>query len=250
MQSTTSTALPSRLSLLPSTLVSTSAPNSHGTSTLISQRKHLRPSTSSEETSQAAQSMSNVKKHLWDLSWSTHHQYGTTASNATSTKSTRFSGMLHVSPVVITDGHLGCQPCCRSCSGIHSNKDELASWSWCCTESETVSSPYPLQLTLNQFLSAQEGSKQDMCRFSAIQPHMVRPSFMHAMLRSVTQCIMMCCEYFAHSQKQAYIICWMSVTKLSRDVGREIESAAADDNSQLCWVTAIIYWHFEPSLCF
>jgi len=45
---------------------------------------------------------------------------------------------------------------------------------------------------------------------------------------------MMCCEYFAHSQKQAYIICWMSVTKLSRDVGREIESAAADDNSQLC----------------
>ena len=49
-------ALPSKLSLLPSTLVSTSAANSHGTIALIShQRKHLRPSTSSKEISRAAQ---------------------------------------------------------------------------------------------------------------------------------------------------------------------------------------------------
>ena len=36
-----------------------------------------------------------------------------------------------------------------------------------------ISSPYPLQLTLNQFLSAPEGLKQDVCRFSAIQAHTV-----------------------------------------------------------------------------
>jgi len=40
----------------------------------------------------------------------------------------------------------GWQPCCRSCSWIHSNNDELAAGSWCCTESEMVSSPYPQQL--------------------------------------------------------------------------------------------------------
>jgi len=48
---------------------------------LISQqRKHLRPPSSSEENSRAARpiSISSVTKHLWDLSWSTHHQYGTT----------------------------------------------------------------------------------------------------------------------------------------------------------------------------
>jgi len=58
--------LPSRLSPLLSTLVSTSAANSHGTNTLIpQQRKHLRPSTSSEEISRAAQSISvsSVTKH-------------------------------------------------------------------------------------------------------------------------------------------------------------------------------------------
>ena len=64
-----------------------------------------------------------------------------------------------------------CQPCCRICSGIHSNNDELVAGSWCCTESEMASSPYPLQLTLNQFPSAPEGSKRDMCRFSATQAH-------------------------------------------------------------------------------
>ena len=40
-----------------------------------------------------------------------------------------------------------------------------------------VSSPYLLQPILNQFPSAPEGSKRDMCRFSAIQAHTVRPSF-------------------------------------------------------------------------
>jgi len=104
-------SLPSRLSLLPSILVgqSTSAANSRGTNALISQaqRKHLRPSTSSEEISRAAQpiSVSSVAKHLWDLSQNMHHQYGTTVSNTTLIKSSRFSGTLHVSPVVITDGH-------------------------------------------------------------------------------------------------------------------------------------------------
>jgi len=62
-----------------------------------------------------------------------------------------------------------CQPCCRSCSWIHSNNNELAAGSWCCTESEMVSSPYLLQPTLNQFPSAPEDLKRDMCRFSAIQ---------------------------------------------------------------------------------
>ena len=68
---------------------------------------------------------------------------------------------------VITDGYPVWQPCCRSCIGIHSNNDELAAWSWCCTESGTttttttttteskmVLSSYPLQVTLNQFPSA------------------------------------------------------------------------------------------------
>ena len=96
-------------------------------------------------------------------------------SNATSTKLNRFSRTLHVSPIVIADRRLACQPCCRSCHWIHSNNDELAAGSWCCTESEMVSLPYPLQLTLNQFPSAPEGSKQDVCRFSAIQAHTVRP---------------------------------------------------------------------------
>jgi len=40
-----------------------------------------------------------------------------------------------------------------------------------------VLSPYLLQPTLNQFPSAPEGSKQDMCRFGVIQAHTVRPSF-------------------------------------------------------------------------
>jgi len=40
-----------------------------------------------------------------------------------------------------------------------------------------VSSPYLLQPTWNQFPSAPEGLKQDMCRFSVIQAHTVRPSF-------------------------------------------------------------------------
>jgi len=40
-----------------------------------------------------------------------------------------------------------------------------------------VLSPYLLQLTLNQFPSAPEGLKQDMCRFSATQAHIIRPSF-------------------------------------------------------------------------
>jgi len=59
-----------------------------------------RPSTSSEEISWAAQpiSVSSVTKHLWDLSWNMHHQYGTTVSDATSIKSNRFSAMLHISP--------------------------------------------------------------------------------------------------------------------------------------------------------
>ena len=43
------------------------------------------------------------------------------------------------------------------------------------TGSEMVSSPYPLQLTLNQFPPAPEGSRRDMCRFSAIQAYRVRP---------------------------------------------------------------------------
>jgi len=107
-------------------------------------------------------SVSSVTKHLWDLSWSMLPQYGTTVSKATSTKSNRFSGTLHVSPVVITDGYLLWQPCCGRCSGIHFSNDELAAGSWCCTESEMVSSPYLLQPTLNQFPSAPEGSKRDV----------------------------------------------------------------------------------------
>ena len=38
-----------------------------------------------------------------------------------------------------------------------------------------VSSPYLLQPTWNQFPSAPEGLKQDMCRFSVIQAHTARP---------------------------------------------------------------------------
>jgi len=80
-------------------------------------------------------------------------------SNA-STKSNRFSATLHVSPVVINDGHLVCQPCCRNCNGIHSNNDELAAESWCRTETEMVSLPYPLQPSTDQFPSAPEGWKR------------------------------------------------------------------------------------------
>jgi len=40
-----------------------------------------------------------------------------------------------------------------------------------CRQIEMVLSPYLLQPTLNQFPPAPEGSKQDMCRFSAIQAH-------------------------------------------------------------------------------
>jgi len=50
----------------------------------------------------------------------------------------------------------------------------MGSW---CTESEMVSWTYPLQLTLDQFPSETEGSERDMCRFSAIHAHTVRPSF-------------------------------------------------------------------------
>ena len=39
-------------------------------------------------------------------------------SNATSTKSNRFSGTLHVSPVVITDRHLMCQRCAGAVVGF------------------------------------------------------------------------------------------------------------------------------------
>jgi len=39
-------------------------------------------------------------------------------SNATSTKSNQFSGTLHVSPVVITDRHLMCQPCAGAVVGF------------------------------------------------------------------------------------------------------------------------------------
>jgi len=117
-----------------------------------------------------------VLQNTWDLSWNTHHQYGSTVSDATSIKSNQFSGTLHILPVVITDGHLVWQPCCRSCSGIHSNNNELTAGSWCCTESELVSSPYLLQLTLNQLPSA-----PDICRFSAIHAHTVRHFvFFHA----------------------------------------------------------------------
>jgi len=159
---------------MPSTLVYTSAANWLGTNTLISQqRKHL---------NFVWRNFSSCPTYIREQcyktrSWCTHHQYGTTVSNATSTKSTRFSGTLRVSPVVITDGQLAWQPCCRSCSWIHSNNDELAAGSWCCTESEMVWSPYLLQPTLNQFPTAPEGSKRDICRFSAIQAHTVRPCF-------------------------------------------------------------------------
>ena len=171
-------ALPSRLSLLPSTLASMSAANSLGTSTLTSQqRKHLRPSTSSAEISRAVKpiSMSSVTKHLWDLSWSTHHQYGTTVSNATSIKSNRFSATLHVSPVVITDGHLVWQPCCRSCNRFipttmssQQGSDAVPNQKW--SRRHTCCSLYlePVPTCTIRF---------EMCRFRAIQTHTVRPSF-------------------------------------------------------------------------
>ena len=87
-------------------VVPTSAANLHGTNTLISQqRKHLRPLTSSEETSRAAQpiSVSSVTKHLWDLSWSTHYHYVTTLSNATSTKSNRTNMLYRNTFIIMTD---------------------------------------------------------------------------------------------------------------------------------------------------
>jgi len=162
-------SLPSRLSLLPSILVgqSTSAANSRGTNALISQaqRKHLRPSTSSEEISRAAQpiSVSSVAKHLWDLSQNMHHQYGTTVSNTTLIKSSRFSGTLHVSPVVITDGHPVWQ--WDSFQQRRARSRVLMPYRirgaiYKISYDFLVSSLYLLQHTLNQFPSAPEGSKQ------------------------------------------------------------------------------------------
>ena len=166
-------SLPSRLSLLPSILVgqSTSAANSRGTNALISQaqRKHLRPSTSSEEISRAAQpiSVSSVAKHLWDLSQNMHHQYGTTVSNTTLIKSSRFRGTLHVSPVVITDGHQVWQwdsfqqRRARSQQGPNAVPNQGRNLHLTIF---LVSSLYLLQHTLNQFPSAPEGSKQGSVR--------------------------------------------------------------------------------------
>jgi len=61
-----------------------------------------------------------------------------------------------------TGGCVVWQPCCRSCSGIRCSSDELTAGFWCCTKSKMVLSPYPLQLTLNQFPSAPEGLKWDV----------------------------------------------------------------------------------------
>ena len=54
---------------------------------------------------------------------------------------------------------------------LQQNELTAGSWTWCCTESEMVSSPHPLQLALNHL--HQNCLKQGMCSFSAIQAHTV-----------------------------------------------------------------------------
>ena len=125
-------ALPSRLSLLTSILVSTSAANSHGMITHITTKK------ASQTLYFVIRNFSSCPTHIREQCYKT------------------------LLTDVITDGYPVWQPCCRSCIKIHSNNDELAAWSWCCTESGTtttttttefkmVLSSYPLQVTLNQF---------------------------------------------------------------------------------------------------
>ena len=97
-----------------------------------------------------------------------------TVSNATSTKSNRFSGTLHVSPV--------CRDFRRT-SGVAAMLKKLQ---WDSLQQRRAELPVPWCLpnrklsrrhTLNQFRSAPEGSKRDMCTFGAMQAHTVRPSF-------------------------------------------------------------------------
>ena len=101
-------------------------------------------------------------------------------SNATSIKSNRFSGTLHVSPVMI-------RPYRRTSSVTAMLQklqwDSLQQRESCsrvlmlCRIRNGLVAIRAAAYTLNQFPSAPEGSKQDMYRFSVIEAHTVRPSF-------------------------------------------------------------------------
>ena len=99
------------------------------------------------------------------------------------------------------------QPCCRSCSGIHSNNDELAAGSWCCTESELVSSPFPLQLTLNQFHLRQK-VRNEICADSVQYRHIQSDIFPSSILLwntlAVYSCQLQCTSWHFRNQAQQF----------------------------------------------